>query len=84
MQAPRYFLPQGSLFTRLNNRALAADLLLIFWQRPHCFEWHQPYTLRCCQPQIVAIYHSLAPSSWYFILAVIHERCRKSSTSWPI
>ena len=82
MQAPRYSLPQGSLFTRLGSRTLAADLLLTPWHRLHCLKCHRPHTPCCCQPQTqnLAAYHSPTPSLWYLVPAGICERCRESST----
>ena len=81
MQIPRYFLPQNSLFTKLDSRALAANLLLTFWHRPHCFKYHQSCTPYCCQPQTQnpATYHLLTLSLWYLILVKIYKRCYKSS-----
>ena len=86
MQAFRYFLPQGSLSTRPDSRALAADLLLTLWYKPHCLKCHQPYIPHCCQPWTwnPAAYHSLAPFLWYLILAEICERYCKSSIFWAI
>ena len=87
MQAPRYSPPQGSLSTRPDSRALAADLLLTLWHRPRCPECHQPHT-PCHRRQPwtrnPAAYHSLAPSSWYPVPAGICERRRESSISWAI
>ena len=60
MQAPKYFLPQGSFFTRSDNRALIVALL-IFWYRLRYLECYQPCTFSCYQPQILALYYLLAP-----------------------
>ena len=80
MQAPRYSPPQDNLSMRLDSRALVA-VLLTFWHKPRCFKCHQSHTPCRRQPQIPATYHLLAPSLWYPVLAVIHERRRKSSIS---
>ena len=86
IQAPRYFFLQGSLFTRLDNRPLAANLLLTFWHKPRCFKCYQPYTLCYCQLWTwnLAAYHSLAPFLWYLIPARIHKRCCEIFISWAI
>ena len=84
MQALKYFSLQGSLFTRPDNRALAADLLLTFWHKSRYLKYHQPYTAYRCQPRVPTIYHSLAPSLWYFIPAVIYRKHHESFISWAI
>ena len=84
MQYPRYFPPHGSLSTRLDSRALAADLLLTPWHRPRCPKCHWLHILYCCQSQISATYHAHAPFLWYFVPAVIHKRHRESSISLAI
>ena len=85
MQALRYFLSQGSLFTKPDSRALVA-VLLTLWHRLRCLECHQPRTSHYCQPQTwnLATYHSLASSLWYLVLARIQEKHYKSSISWII
>ena len=83
MQAPRYSLLQGSLSTKPDSRALVA-VLLTPWHRLRCFECHRPYTFYHRQPQISAACHSLAPSLWYSVPAVIHKKHRESSISWAI
>ena len=86
MQAPKYFAFQGSLSTKPDYRALAADLLLTLWHKPHCFKYNQPHTLYYCQPQTrnLAVYHSFASFLWYFVPVRIYERRHKSSISWAI
>ena len=84
MQVLRYLLPQDSLSTKPDSRALAIALLLTLWHRPRCLKCHQPYTPCRRQPRIPVAYHSLAPSSWYPVPAGIHERRRESSISWAI
>ena len=86
MQALRYLSPQDSLSMRPNSRALATDLLLTLWHRPRCFKCHQSHTPHHCQPQTwdPAVYHSLIPSSWYFVLTGIRKKLCESSISWAI
>ena len=84
-QAPRYFFSQDSFSTKPDSRALVA-VLLTPWPRPRCFKCLQPRTLYYCQPRTryLAVYHSLAPSLWYFVPAKIHEKRCESSISWAI
>ena len=86
MQVPKYSPPQDSFSTKLNSRVLAIVLLLTPWRRLHCSKCRQPCTPCCCQPQTrnLAVYHSLAPFSWYLIPAKIREKRRESSISWAI
>ena len=83
MQALRYSLPQGSLSTRPDSRALVA-VLLTPWHRSCCPKCHWPHTPCRHQPQIPAAYHLIAPSLWYPVLAAINERCCESSIFWAI
>ena len=83
MQASRYFLPQGSLSMKPDNRALVAALLTP-WYKPRCLKCHQPHSLYRCQSQILAAYYSLGPSLCYSVPTVIHERCCESSIFWAI
>ena len=85
MQPLRYFPPQDSFSTRPDSKALVV-CLLTFWYRLRCLKCHQTHTPCHCQPrtQNPAVYHLLAPFLWYLVLVIIHERRRKSSTSWAI
>ena len=84
MQAPRYFLPQSSLSTKLDSRALAIALLLTPWHKPHCPKCCQSHIPYCRQLQIPATYHLLDLSLWYLVLAIIDENCHESFIFWAI
>ena len=86
IQAPKYSFFQSSLSTRSDSRALAADLLLIFYYGPCCLKYYQPHILHCCQLQTQnsAVYHSLAFSLWYLVPVGIRERRRESFIFWAI
>ena len=86
MQVPKYSPPQSSLSTRSDRRVLAANLLLTPWHGPRCSKCHQSHISYRRQPwnRNPAAYHSPTPFLWYFVLAVIHERRRKSSIFWAI
>ena len=86
MQAPKYSILQSSLSTRLDSRAVAADLLWTLWHRLRCLKYYHPCIFHCCQSQTQnsAAYHSLAPSFWYIVPVWICEKHCEPFIFWVI
>ena len=77
IQAPKYFLLQGSLSTKPDSKGLADGLPLTPEHKPNCPESPQPHTLcrrRRLQIPAKTSPHPLAPSWWCPALAVTREK----------